>query len=640
MKPYRRIASSLVLLAIFAVQGSRAAPPAGAQSLGDLYLSARSRCNEAMAVPRSDRSRAALHECVSLLEEVERRDTEKKLTDKCDYLMGLSHQRLFELYRNYHDLDSASKHFEAVSRETPETAMASNAEARARTLRSASAASGAGVASAAATAPPPSPEGASRTARDAPRTPDTGPRAGAGKRETPSPRRLEKIVYWSKGGGTARVVLYFNGHIPYIEHAATTGSRSRASDRGASVDFENLVPAPGLSPRILSGKELVKGVRIGRSPSKGIRVMLDTKILESHRVFSLPDPFRVVIDVCGKKPLASAPNEIRPDSSAIAEPPPSAPGHSSQSAAPNPPAPSEGTRVVLGESALVGSRIVEGKIPHPYPQAPPATGPAPAGQTPGPGATSCATASKPDPSIPDLTAQLGLRVKCIVLDPGHGGRDKGAIGADGVFEKDVVLDIARELGEVLSESTGCRVILTRTDDSYVSLEERTAIANAQKADLFVSIHTNAHRDKNLRGVETYFLDLSGDNEAARVAALENATSTKKVSDLEKILRDLMLNTKLNESNHLALDVQQNLIAKLQSGYERIKDLGVKKAPFYVLLGAEMPSVLVETAFLTNGEEAERLKDKFFQRTLVEGIASGIESYMHRIGQDIHAGERQ
>jgi N-acetylmuramoyl-L-alanine amidase len=246
-----------------------------------------------------------------------------------------------------------------------------------------------------------------------------------------------------------------------------------------------------------------------------------------------------------------------------------------------------------------------------------------------------AAAPKIDPdalkkAAPTLARQLALGVKRIVLDPGHGGKDKGAISPNKVYEKDIVLSIARHLKKDLEEKTGCEVILTRTKDRFISLEERTAIANSQKADLFISIHTNAHEDKQYHGIETYFLNLSKDKESARVAAFENATSTKKVSDLEAILHDLLLSTKINESARLAKEVQKCTVRTIKRDYESVRDLGTKQAPFYVLLGAEMPSILIETAFLTNAQEEKRLKDSAFQDKLAKGITAGIESYIQQM----------
>jgi len=246
---------------------------------------------------------------------------------------------------------------------------------------------------------------------------------------------------------------------------------------------------------------------------------------------------------------------------------------------------------------------------------------------------------KTGPSMPSLACQFGLEVRRIVIDPGHGGKDKGASGPNGLHEKDLTLAIARELKKAIERKTGCEVILTRTDDRFMSLEDRTAFANKHKADLFISIHTNAHEDKTRRGTETYFLNLAKDKESARVAALENAASQKKMSDLEGILRELMRNTKISESSRLARDVQANIVHKVRPQYRELRDLGTKQAPFFVLVGAEMPSILVETAFITNDAEERLLKDKSFQRSVAAGISGGIESYVRKMHGYARIGDR-
>ncbi|HCX88973.1 MAG: N-acetylmuramoyl-L-alanine amidase [Deltaproteobacteria bacterium CG_4_9_14_3_um_filter_44_9] len=226
-----------------------------------------------------------------------------------------------------------------------------------------------------------------------------------------------------------------------------------------------------------------------------------------------------------------------------------------------------------------------------------------------------------------LSRQLGLGIGKIVIDPGHGGHDPGAIGPSGLREKDVVLKIARKLEGIIKEKLGCEVVLTRKDDRFIPLEERTAIANTQKADLFVSIHANASPNKDAHGIETYFLNFSADEEAMKVAARENATSTKKMSDLRAILRDLMLNSKINESSVLAGHIQKSLTGKLKTEYSDIRDLGVKQAPFYVLIGAEMPGILVEVSFISNKIEEERLKDNEYLERLASSILTGIRGYV-------------
>ncbi len=226
-----------------------------------------------------------------------------------------------------------------------------------------------------------------------------------------------------------------------------------------------------------------------------------------------------------------------------------------------------------------------------------------------------------------LVRQLGLGVGTIVLDAGHGGKDPGALSPFGGREKDIVLDIAQRLKKILIERYRYRVIMTRERDRFIPLEERTVIANTRKADLFISIHANASRNRKAHGVETYFLNLSTDREAMELAARENSTSTKNISQLQSILNDLMKNSKIKESSRLAACVQRCLVRKLQQCYGKINNLGVKQAPFYVLIGAQMPSILVETSFISNKMEAKRLAQPNYRQKIAEGLADGIQRYI-------------
>ena len=233
---------------------------------------------------------------------------------------------------------------------------------------------------------------------------------------------------------------------------------------------------------------------------------------------------------------------------------------------------------------------------------------------------------------PTLPQQLGLGISRVVIDPGHGGKDPGAIGAGGLREKDVVLKIAKRLERKLKTELGLTTVLTRRDDTFVSLDERTAIANAQKADLFISIHANANRKASARGVETYVLNFATDEECIELAARENAVSTKKLSDLQYILYDLMRTAKIDESRTLAEHTQTSIYNRLSRKYSRVRDLGVKEAPFYVLIGANMPCILVEVAFISNKMEEKRLRDDRYLDELATGIKEGIAQYMAEIGQ--------
>ncbi|MCP4682221.1 MAG: AMIN domain-containing protein [Desulfobacterales bacterium] len=245
-------------------------------------------------------------------------------------------------------------------------------------------------------------------------------------------------------------------------------------------------------------------------------------------------------------------------------------------------------------------------------------------------------AKTPDKNI-SLARQLGLNVDRIVIDPGHGGKDPGCRYSKGVNEKGIVLSMAKLLAKELRKEIGCEVYLTRSKDVFLTLERRTAIANMKKADLFISLHINAHRNKNIRGLETYYLNMATDERSVLVAARENATSEKNISDLQSILNDLMLNTKIHESSRLAHAVQKGIVTEAQKRYKYVKDLGVKQAPFYVMIGAHMPAVLVEAGFLTNSTERKRLLSKTYQDKMIKGIAKGIKAYMKSIDQAYKGG---
>jgi N-acetylmuramoyl-L-alanine amidase len=231
--------------------------------------------------------------------------------------------------------------------------------------------------------------------------------------------------------------------------------------------------------------------------------------------------------------------------------------------------------------------------------------------------------------LPTLAEQLGLGVKTIVIDPGHGGKDPGALGVNGMQEKDIVLTVARKVAAILEKETAFKVILTRDRDTYIPLEERTAIANTKEADLFLSIHANSAPNNHASGVETYFLSLATSREEMQAAARENAASSSQISDLQKILQDLMQNSKIEESARLAGCVQGELVNGLQRKHD-VKNLGVKKAPFIVLIGAQMPAVLTEIAFLSNAEEVRRLQDERYLEAIARHIVAGVRQYVAKL----------
>ncbi|WP_022853182.1 N-acetylmuramoyl-L-alanine amidase [Thermodesulfatator atlanticus] len=228
-----------------------------------------------------------------------------------------------------------------------------------------------------------------------------------------------------------------------------------------------------------------------------------------------------------------------------------------------------------------------------------------------------------------LAQQLGLCINRIVIDPGHGGKDPGCRRGR-LKEKHIVLEVSKRLAAKLKKRLGCEVVLTRNRDVFIPLEQRTAIANMKGADLFISVHVNSSPNRRAYGLETYYLNFASDEEAMRVAALENAASTHSMSELQDLLKGILLNTKLEESQRLAEAVQKNLVSCVKKRYRYVKDRGVRTAPFIVLIGTRMPAVLVEIGFVSNKMEYRRLQSPKYLDLVADGIARGIEEYVRQM----------
>jgi N-acetylmuramoyl-L-alanine amidase len=226
-----------------------------------------------------------------------------------------------------------------------------------------------------------------------------------------------------------------------------------------------------------------------------------------------------------------------------------------------------------------------------------------------------------------LIRALGLKIGKIVIDPGHGGHDTGTIGPDGLLEKDLVVDVGRRLGKLLETRLGAEVIYTRKDDTFIPLETRTAIANQEQADLFVSIHANSSRDPNARGVETYYLNFTSSPDALEVAARENAVSEKSIHELGDLVKKIALKEKIEESHEFASNVQEALHTGLATKNSGIRDRGVKKAPFIVLIGANMPSILAEISFVSNPSDERKLQTPEYRQRIAESLYRGISKYV-------------
>jgi N-acetylmuramoyl-L-alanine amidase len=227
-----------------------------------------------------------------------------------------------------------------------------------------------------------------------------------------------------------------------------------------------------------------------------------------------------------------------------------------------------------------------------------------------------------------LIRALGLKIGKIVIDPGHGGHDTGTIGPNGLEEKDLVLEVGRRLGKLLETRLGAEVVYTRKDDSFIPLETRTAIANQQRADLFISIHANSSHDPDARGVETYYLNFTSSADALEVAARENAVSEKSIYELQDLVKKIALKEKIEESREFAADVEEALHSGLASKSPAIRNRGVKKAPFIVLIGANMPSILAEISFVSNPTDERHLETSEYRQRIAESLYRGIAKYVN------------
>ncbi len=391
--------------------------------------------------------------------------------------------------------------------------------------------------------------------------------------------------------------------------------------------------------------DIVRHIRLGRHPNSTTRVVLDLENVGRYSVFTLYNPYRIVIDA--ERSAAALPMAIAAARRVVDAEPASTPaahkGLNSRNFAPKAVAPI--TRIVtrtlpIAPPASEARGVPVKPIP---PVAPPAAAPVVPDAPVAPVAPAAPVVMTAPPVIAgkpiapsanssgkfSVARQLGLGVSRIVIDAGHGGHDPGA-SAFGISEAELVLDVTLRLEKMLQEQEGVEVVLTRRTNDFVSLDERTALANRESADLFLSVHANASANGTARGVETYFLNFALNPQAEAVAARENAASGKTMSSLPSIIRAITLNSKLNESRDFAASIQRSLVRGLRPANKTVKDLGVKQAPFMVLIGAAMPSVLAEISFVTNQPEARLLKTPAYRQRIAESLLAGILRYQQSL----------
>ena len=409
-----------------------------------------------------------------------------------------------------------------------------------------------------------------------------------------------------------RITIELDGEVPFHDERIADPPR-------VFVDLPGTRPAPAFVDRTLrfeAAADVVRQVRVGRHPNNTTRVVLDAVGLTSYSVYPLYSPFRLVIDCVRSIALdAAAPAHLPVEASVrVVDPPPIAARPLATIWTRRFPAGSPANAPLLStvRAADAAEPRAAGEAPKPAPPPLPSIAVAPpAAKTTAGGLT--------------IARQLGLGVSRIAIDPGHGGHDPGAKGK-GITEADLVLDIALRVEKLLQNVPGVEVILTRRGDEFIPLPERTAIANREAADLFLSIHANASPNAQARGIETYFLNFATNTSAAAVAARENATSTLAMGEMPDIVKAIALNNKVDESRDFAKDVQRAMYERLRPANRTLRDLGVKQAPFVVLIGATMPSVLAEISFVTNAQEGRLLKGNAYRQRIAESLFNAIRKY--------------
>jgi N-acetylmuramoyl-L-alanine amidase len=456
-------------------------------------------------------------------------------------------------------------------------------------------------------------------------------RAPAQAASLPSPPppglvRVFNLRFWS-GDASTRVVIDVERQVA-VKH-----DRISKPDR-LWIDLVGTRLHPNLKDRSFPvGDGMLEQVRIGQNRDDVVRIVLDFKDVKEYSVVYLQDPTRLLIDVRGSAAPAVASLEkpaLAPTPAPVEEKPQSLPARRLPAllAPPDPPAPA------AGPPARKGPTPVTIEPPEPSRRA------AASGAPNGPAANRTARSEPPPPPQPpqanragsySLARQLGLGARKIVIDAGHGGHDPGAIGRGGLQEKDLVLDVALRVERLVRSELGADVVMTRASDVFIPLEERTAIANSKGADLFLSIHANSSRNPTARGIETYFLNFAQNPHAEEVAARENAISPATLKDLQGLVKAIALNSKIDESKDFAASVQEALVSSLRPDY-RIQDRGVHTGPFYVLIGANMPSVLAEIAFVSNPEDERLLKGQEYRERIAASLFEGVRAYLDSLNR--------
>jgi N-acetylmuramoyl-L-alanine amidase len=462
---------------------------------------------------------------------------------------------------------------------------------------------------------------------------------------------VSHVRIWNADNYT-RIIIELGGKAKY------QAARISDPDR-IYFDIENAKLSNELvhQPIEIPSSGYLKAVRVAQNRADVVRVVLDVAKVKDYSVFELADPDRLVVDVYGPTDGTGAATAAAPANSAgktnaktVASAPPvsvaSAPSAGAAVPAPAISAPAASTPAVprtarpqTPPSAATGLLPLSMKtsaslVPVPASLKVAITTTIPASESLKNQADNIGPAPPAKPTRNgehSLTRALGLKIGRIVIDPGHGGHDTGTIGPTGLMEKDLCLDVAMRLGKLIARSLpSAEIVYTRQDDRYVGLEQRTAIANDARADLFISIHANSSDDARVSGIETYYLNFNASAQAMEVAARENATAQSSVHDLQDLVTKIARNEKIEESRDLAADIQESLASSMQIGKRPERNRGVRKAPFVVLVGADMPSVLAEIAFMSNPADEQWLKKPENRQHAADGLYHGIERYLRSV----------
>ena len=406
-------------------------------------------------------------------------------------------------------------------------------------------------------------------------------------------RRVKAVRTWSFEE-TTRVAVEVSGEFEYRYERLHNPER-------IFFDIRNSRPALAAKGFGVTGVEdkLVKRIRVAETQPGVTRVVIDIAPQVEFTASQLSNPDRLMIELRkGPPPAVLVISGVAPKEPAIMPaPPPASPPAPVSAAAPLPDPP----------------RVAMKPVATPLPAAP---APGEIGQA----------ARRNSDGRSSLTRALGLKITRVVIDPGHGGHDQGTTGPKGYTEKELVLDVSQRLGKLIEERLGSEVIYTRADDTFIPLEGRTQLANERKADLFISIHANSSPVSGIRGVETYYLNFTSSKDALDVASRENASSQKSVFELRSLIQQISLHEKLDESREFAGRVQNALQSFERSYSPASKNRGVKKAPFVVLIGANMPSILCEIGFLSNAREEVLLRKPEHRQKLADALFRGISKY--------------